>query len=649
MSLSSSASAPEQEVSRPAHVRLDSEAEPRSAGKTNSSAPTHFHLGQSNLLWCFGLIAAVLLVYNPVTHNGFVNWDDDNYIVNNPHVKAGLTWATVKWAFTTYDHANWAPLSWLSHALDCQLFGLNPLGHHYVSVLIHAANAVLLFLLLQSATGFRWRSLMVAALFAVHPVNVESVAWAAERKNVLSMLFFLLAFQAYVRYTRRPALSRYAAVFLLFALGLLSKSQVITFPCLLWLWDYWPLHRIFTPTTAETFRRKGVSPRAWRLWLVLEKLPLFGLCAASAVITTQAEKAGGAVRSLSQYSLSLRLETAVISYVRYLGKAFWPTKLVALYPHATRLYPAWQVGLAVLLLLLITAWVLIAQQRRYRAVGWFWFLGSLVPMIGLVQVGYQAMADRFVYIPLIGILVMVTWLIADWATQHRISSKTLAIPAVFLLAVLGTLTYKQVGYWHDVETFWRRTLAGTQDNYVAEVNLGEFLYGEDRIDEAATHFRSALEIIPEGLSANLNLGAYEDKRGNTAAAIERYQTVALKATDPALRATAYGSLGFAYRRLGETEKATQSFETALQVAPDRARALIGLGLLAQDRGDLAEAIRLYSLAASRQQSDVIRLLLAQGYQRLGRTEEAKTNYQGVSGSQDLPRAEKEVEQLLSGK
>ena len=649
MSLSSSAPAPEQETLRPVRIGAGSEAELYSGQRTNPSARMPFQLGQSNLLWCLGLIAAVLLIYNPVTHNGFVNWDDDNYITNNAHVKAGVTWATVKWAFTTYDHANWAPLSWLSHALDCQLFGLNPLGHHYVSVLIHAVNAVLLFLLLQSATGFRWRSLMVAALFAVHPVNVESVAWAAERKNVLSMLFFLLAFQAYVWYTRKPALSRYAAVFLLFALGLLSKSQVITFPCLLLLWDYWPLRRIFAPAAADTVRQKGISPRAWTLWLVLEKVPFFALCAASAVITTRAEKAGGALKPLAQYSLALRLETAVISYARYLGKAFWPTKLVALYPHPTHLYAAWQVGLAVLLLAAITAGVLLARERRYLAVGWFWFLGSLVPMIGLVQVGYHAMADRFAYIPLIGIFLVVTWLVADWASQHRVSTRTLAIPAIFVLAGLGALTYRQVSYWHDIESFWRRTLAATHDNYVAEVNLGEFLYSVDRIDEAAAHFRSALEIFPDGLSANLNLGAYEDRRGNTAAAIERYEKVAVKGADSGIRATAYGSLGFAYRRLGETKKAQQSFETAVQEAPERARALTGLGLMAEDRGDLVEALRLYSLAAARQESDVIHLLLAQAYQRLGRTAEARANYQRVAGSPDLPRARQEVEWLLSGK
>ena len=409
------------------------------------------------------------------------------------------------------------------------------------------------------------------------------------------------------------------------------------------------MHRLLPATASDTLREKGISARAWTWWLVLEKAPLFALCAASAWLTTQAEKAGGALKPLSQYSLPLRLETAVISYVRYLGKAFWPANLVALYPHPTHLYGAWQVIGAVLLLAAITVGVILAHKRRYLAVGWFWFLGSLVPMIGLVQVGFQAMADRFVYIPLIGILVMVTWLLADWASQPRVFSKTLVLAPIFVLAVLGTLTYRQVGYWHDVEGFWRRTLAVIQDNYVAEVNLGEYLYSEDRIDEAAGHFRSALQISPDGLSANLNLGAYEDRRGNTSAAIGRYEKVAATAADPGMRAMAYGSLGFAYRRLGETEKAKRSFETAVQAAPDRARAWTGLGLMADDRGDLAEAIRLYSRAAARQESVVIELLLAQAYQRLGQTEEAKVHYQRVAGSPDRPRALQEVEWLLSGK
>src|SRR5208283_650396 len=293
--------------------------------------------GERTLLLCLLLTVAVLVSYSPVIHNGFLNHNDYAYITQNPHLRAGLTWTTVKWAFTTFDQANWHPLTWLSHALDCQLFGLNPAGPHYENVLLHAVNAVLLFLLLQRATGLRWRSLMMAALFALHPINVESVAWAAERKNVLSMLFFLLALYTYVWYTRRPALRRYAMVALLFALGLLSKPQVITFPLLLGLWDYWPLRRISEAPALDGEARDagapGLMPRFGMGWLVAEKLPLLLLSAASALVTMNAQKAGGAIKGLSLYTPALRIETAAMSYVTYLGKAVWPSKLVALYPH----------------------------------------------------------------------------------------------------------------------------------------------------------------------------------------------------------------------------------------------------------------------------------------------------------------------------
>jgi tetratricopeptide (TPR) repeat protein len=606
------------------------------------------------LLLCLLLTAAVLVSYSPVTHNGFLNYDDDQYITNNPHVRAGPTWATVKWAFTTYDQANWHPLTWLSHALDCQLFGLNPAGHHYVNVLLHAANAVLLFLLLQSATGFRWRSLMVAALFALHPVNVESVAWAAERKNVLSMLFFLLALYAYVWYARRPELRRYAVVACCFALGLLCKPQVITFPFLLCLLDYWPLCRIGAPAVAGEAVQGGNVPRLSSGWLVLEKLPLLLLSAASAVVTMKAQKAGGAVQSLFQYSLLLRLETAVISYVGYLGKAFWPVKLVALYPHPTRLYPAWQVGAAVLVLILVTASVLRARGQKYLAVGWFWFLGSLLPMIGLVQVGAQAMADRYAYIPFVGLFLMVTWLAADWAKAHQLSARWLAIPAISYLLVLGTLTYRQVGYWHDIPSFWTRTLVLTENNYVAHDTLGEFLASQGRTEEAAAHFRAALAIRPDDLPANLNLGTYEHGRGNLPAAIDRYQMVALHAGDVGLRATAYGNLGSAYRQMGESMKAKQCYEISLRLAPDRpmamAMAMIGLGLIAQKDGDLPEAIRQYSRAMAVQPTDVGYLLLARALQQQGRSDEAKAIFERVARfSPNLAEAQKTAESLLSGK
>ena len=604
------------------------------------------------LLLCLLLTAVVLASYGPVTHNGFINYDDDQYIKNNPHVRAGLTWVTVKWAFTTYDQANWHPLTWLSHALDCELFGLNPAGHHGVNVLLHAANAVLLFLLLQSATGFRWRSLMVAALFALHPVNVESVAWAAERKNVLSMLFFLLALHAYFWYARRPGLRRYAVVACCFALGLLCKPQVITFPFLLWLLDYWPLCRIGAPPVAGAAPPGENVPRLSGGWLVLEKLPLLLLSVASAAVTMKAQKAGGAVQTFFQYGILLRLETAVISYVGYLGKAFWPSKLVALYPHPTRLYPAWQVGAAVIVLMLLTVFVVRARDQKCLAVGWFWFLGSFLPMIGLVQVGAQAMADRYAYIPFIGLFLMVTWLAADWAKAHQLSARWLAIPAISYLLVLGVLTYRQVGYWHDIPSFWLRTLALTENNYVAHDTLGEFLAGQGRTEEAAAHFRAALAIRPDDLPANLNLGTYEHGRGNLPAAIDRYQVVALHAADVGLRATAYGNLGSAYRQMGELIKAKQCYQISLQLAPDRpmAMAMIGLGLIAQKDGDLAEAVRQYSRAMAVQPTDVGYLLLAQALQREGRSDEAKATFERVARfSPNLAEAQKTAESLLSGK
>ncbi len=610
--------------------------------------PTPSGLFQSpstrTLLLCLLLAASVLACYNPVTHNSFLRYDDDRYIVDNPHVRAGLTWATVKWAFTTYEEANWHPLTWLSHALDCELFGLNPVGHHYMNVLLHAANAIVLFLLLQSATGFCWRSLMVAALFALHPINVESVAWAAERKNVLSMMFFLLALYAYGWYARRPAFPRYAVVAFLFALSLLSKPQVITFPFLLLLWDYWPLDRIGTSTSHDTN-----TPKCSIQWLVLEKVPLLLLSAASAVVTMKSQQAGRAVKTFSEYGLPLRLETAVISYVRYIGKAFWPSKLVALYPHPTHLYPAWEVGAAVLGLVLITAMVLRARARRYLVVGWFWFLGSLVPMIGIVQVGFQAMADRYAYIPFVGLFLMLVWFAANWAKARKISAKWMAIPAVCTLLVLGTLTHRQISYWHDTQSFWLRTLALTQNNFVAEDNLGEFLFSQGKIDEAAAHFRAALAIRPDGLIANLNLGAYEDRRGNLPAAIEHYQLVANRAGDMGMRATAYGSLGFVYRQQGRSTEAKECFETAVELAPERARARIGLGLMAQDKGDLSEAIHQYSLAVQAQPTDVVYLLLAQALQKAGHVEEAKAIYERLARSPNLAEAQNDAQSLLFSK
>ncbi len=645
-----------------------------------SAADESFAPGKHTLLFSLLLAATVLLCYLPAAHNGFLNYDDDAYITSNLHVRAGLTWATVKWAFTTYDAANYHPLTWLSHALDCQLFGVNSAAHHEVSVLLHAANAVLLFLLLLHATGFAWRSLFVAALFALHPVNVESVAWAAERKNVLSMLFFLLALHAYVWYTRRPRAGRYAIVVLLFVLALLSKPQVITFPFLLLLFDYWPLRRMISGGAALQRSDDGKvvnsasaaegamptrepllaqAPTQSVLWLLLEKIPFLLLSAASAVITMKAQRAGGAVQSFTQYSPLLRCETAVISYVRYLGKAFWPSKLVALYPHPTSLYPTWQVMAAFLLLALITIIVLRCRSRRYLAFGWVWFIGALVPMLGLVQVGSQAMADRYAYIPFIGLFVMFTWLAGDWAEPHwikthgirtrHVSATVFVASAIAYLFALGVLTYRQVSYWHNTQSFWERTIALTRNNYVAHDSLGEYLAREGRTEEAAVQFRAALAIRPDDLPANLNLGTYFHGHGNLQAAIERYQMVALYAADPTLRATAYGNLGSAYRQLGETSRAKQCFEEALKAEPNHPMpmVLIGLGLIAEKNGELDEAVQDYSHAMAVEPTDVGYLLLAQALEEGGHKDEARAIREKLEKlSPDIEDAKKQAHALL---
>ena len=616
-----------------------------------SSAPAQLHRTpwERKLILSLLLIVAVLACYRPTIHNGFLNYDDDAYITANPHIRAGVTWGTVKWAFTTFDAANYHPVTWLSHAVDGQFFGLNPTGHHESSILLHAACAVLLFLFLLSVTGLAWRSLFVAALFALHPVNVESVAWAAERKNVLSMLFFLLALHAYAWYAHRPRIGRYLLIVVLFVFALLSKPQVITFPLLLLLLDYWPLCRAGAVHGEGSLEPTQQFPKKSLGWLVLEKIPFVLLSAASAVVTMKAQGAGGAVQTLAQYSPLLRFETAVIAYVRYLGNAFWPSRLVALYPHPTSLYPAWQVAAALLLLVIVTIVVLLAHHRRYLAVGWFWFLVALVPMLGFVQVGAQAMADRYAYIPFVGLFVMVSWLVADCARPMRQSIKALAAASIVCLAVLAALTYHQVSYWHDTESFWRRTLALTENNYIAHDSLAEYLLDQGRADEAAAHFRAALAIRPDDLPANLDLGAYEHGRGDFRGAIERYQVVAVYAGDLGLRAKAFANLGSAYRSLGDLVQARLCFEKSLELQPNRPMPIIGLGLIAEKNGDYPDAIRKYSQAMAIQPTDVGYLLLAQALEDQGRKAEAQAIREKVAKLSPDPAAAQREASSLQGK
>ena len=570
------------------------------------------------------LVLATLALYNPVTRAPFLNLDDDLYITENPDVRAGLTWHSVAWAFQTTRNTNWHPITWLSHELDCQLFGLNPAGPHMVNVLLHAASAVLLFLMLAKITGMTWRSLMVAALFALHPINVESVAWIAERKNVLSMLFFLLALAAYGWYARRPGVRRYLVVTLLYALGLMTKPQVITFPFALLLLDYWPLQRI----------------GAWKK-LVWEKIPWFALSAASALITMKAQSAA----RHEELPLWEHLANASLSYAKYVGKTFWPVNLAPLYPHPGRSISILAAALSALGMVAFTIFVVIFRKRRYLFVGWFWFLGTMVPMIGLVQVGVQSMADRYAYIPLLGIFVIICWGVPDllnsWPVprvgiETRLASSPPASPqawpagsvamtavasAVVLLA-LGFALHRQVMFWTDNFILWRHTLDITQGNFIAEDSAATALLAEGRTDEAIQYFRRAQAVRPADPVSALNIASYEQQHGNYQSAFEGYQRVFELTNSPGLLALAHTNQGYAYYALQQYDNAKQDFEAALKQQPENAAAYLGLGMLAQKAGNWAEAAQDFQHAIEIQPTPNAYELLAQVLDSAGQKEAA---------------------------
>jgi protein O-mannosyl-transferase len=592
---------------------------------------------------CLLLALATVGVYNPVVHNGFTNFDDDFYIFHNPHVTGGLSWDTVRWAFSSYYATNWHPLTWLSHALDCQLFKLNPAGHHYETVLLHAANAILLFLLLEAATGLMWPSLTVAALFALHPVNVESVAWAAERKNVLSMLFFLLTLHAYRWYVRQTSARRYAVVAALFAVGLMSKPEIITLPFVLLLWDYWPLRRMFGGEAEKDGSVMHEGTSFGRLFL--EKVPLLALSAISAVITFRAQAAGDAMPPMDA---RWKIGNAIVAYSRYLGLALWPTKLSVLYIHPGRFLPAWQVVASAALLIALTVAVLRLKDRRYLAVGWFWFLGTLVPVIGLVQVGQQAMADRYAYLSFIGLFIAVIWAIADWAKQRTINAAWLAVPAVLVLAVFGVLIHNQLAYWHDSETLWRHELSLNQNNYVAHDNLARALVNQGRTEEAIGEFKAADSLGWYTPPEMLEVGLYEQSHGDVKDAIDEYQRSLARSPDPKERSLALSVLASAFLQSGDIDQAVKSDNGALQENPDNSTALVGSALLAEHNGNLVQAIDQLSHAMRIEPSDVGYLLLAQALRREGSASDAdaaEAHAQQIS--HDLPQAQRTATQILA--
>jgi protein O-mannosyl-transferase len=505
--------------------------------------------------------------------------------------------------------------------LDCQLYGMNPGGHHYTNVLLHALNAVLLFLVLGRATGSLWRSLAVAALFALHPINVESVAWVSERKNLLSLLFFLLTLGAYRWYALKPRIGTYLLVAFLFACGLMCKPQVITLPFVLLLWDYWPLRRMFA-TNPDSVSEETIPAKKF-FWLVMEKLPLLALSAASAAITMQAQRAGNAVSTLVKYPFTVRLENAIVSYARYVGKAFWPVGLSPMYPHPAGSLKSWQVLAAFLFLLAISTLIVLARQRRYLVVGWLWFLGTLVPMIGLVQVGSQAMADRYAYLSFLGLFILVCWGAADCAMQWHFRSVWLAGLSGAGLLALALLAHRQIGYWSDNINLWTHTLQVTSNNFIAEDSLGGSLLVQGRLEEAEPHFLAASAIHPSDPISSLNIAFYELHHDNLQRALQQFkQTIGLT-SDARLRASAFTSLGSIYGRLGDFPDAKESFEAAVSLRPRTIRAWMGLGLLAEKSGDFGAAVHAFSQANAIQPSDVVCLLLAHALEQSGRKDEAQ--------------------------
>jgi hypothetical protein len=510
------------------------------------------------------LIVAAVALYHPVKRYPFLNYDDPEYVIRNYQIQSGLDRDTAEWAFTSFYSSNWHPLTWMSHALDVQLFRLDPSGHHDTNVLLHALNAALLFWVLWRATGYAGRSFMVAALFALHPINVESVAWISERKNVLSMLFFLLALGAYRWYALKPRGDRYLAVACLYALGLMAKPQVITFPGVLLLWDYWPLHRMFASTDRPEGTMAGVTvPAKSFSWLLLEKLPLVALSAVDAVLTVKAQSRSGALGDVFvSYPLPIRVENAVVAYARYLGKVLWPSHLAIFYPHPESWLNPWQVAGAAVLLLAITVLVIAGRRWRYFLTGWFWFLGTLVPMIGLVQVGGQAMADRYAYLPFIGLFIMICWGVTDfqpaartadpvWGEEGKTSGTFLAVASLAMLLALTAVAHRQLWYWRNSEALWTHAAEVTSGNWMAEDFLGVLMIERGQSDDALSHFYRALAINPADPISNINIGNWKLYVGKPLEAIPYFQDVLHSSRAPAiLKGKAEEGMQRAYHDMG---------------------------------------------------------------------------------------------------
>jgi protein O-mannosyl-transferase len=567
---------------------------------------------------CLFLVAITLTVYWKVQGYDFVNYDDDDYVFENPHVQGGISNANVIWALTTFHAGNWHPLTWLSHMLDYQLFGLKAGMNHLTSLLIHIANSILLFFVFRRMTGAMWRSAFIAALFALHPLHVESVAWISERKDVLSAFFWILTMWAYVRYAERPGFTRYILGLIFFALGLMSKPMIVTLPFVLLLMDFWPLCRVqWGQVCGESSSR---FQKAQALRLVWEKIPLFALVLLSCFVTFLSEQGANTVVSLKIYPLSMRVSNALVSYTTYIRKTFWPDDLAVFYPYPDTI-ALWQtIGAGALLVCMFVLVFRVSRRFPYLVVGWLWYIGILVPVIGLVQVGAQGMADRYTYVPIIGLFIIVAWGVPQICQNRSHCTIWLSASVACLLLVLITVTWKQVGYWENSITLFEHNLRFTSNNDVAHNNLGVALNKQDRTEEAIKHFLPALQINPNYEEAHNNLGIALEKQGRTEEAFKHFlQALRIK---PDYEEAHY-NLGKTLDKHGRTEEAIEHLLQALRIKPDYEEAHNNLGVALNRQGRTDEAIKHFLLALQIDTDYVeAQYNLGNALNKQGRTDEA---------------------------
>jgi Tfp pilus assembly protein PilF len=542
-------------------------------------------LTKNRSFWiCLGLTLAALAVFYQVYNFNFVNIDDPSYVSENPRIQTGITLQSVKWAFTSGHAGNWHPLTWLSHILDWQLYGSNPIGHHLTNLFFHITNTLLLFLVLKRMTNAIWQSAFVAALFALHPLHVESVAWVAERKDVLSTLFWLLTMAAYLGYVKRPGAGRYLLTLLVFALGLMAKPMLVTLPFVLLLLDYWP------------FQRK-ISRR-----LLVEKIPFFALSVISSVITFLVQQSGGAVSSLAGISIKSRVCNALISYVQYIGKMFWPRHLTFFYPYHVENVSILFTVISAALLTAATIFVLrLAKKHQYLFTGWFWYLGTLVPVIGIVQVGGQAMADRYTYITLIGLFIIIAWGLPE-LVKRRLSASPVKSPqrkivlwssSLIVLSALMICTFFQLRYWKDNISLCQHALAVTKDNYHAHFCIAKTLMEQGRNEEAAMHCAEALRIKPDDIKAEVGLTSALLAAGKLdQVEIECQKFLQNEPNDPNL----LNNLGVAFGREGKFDQAVKYLTKALENNPDFAKANENIGNILFQQGKINDAVSRFAKA-----------------------------------------------------